>query len=108
MVIQTSIGDASKGKIISVYSDKDKDTAQTLEEAASQQQSSNPVTAQLLEQQQQIIKLLSSLVILQGEQMQNSSHEMDTQFLHQKQLTPIHKPISVLQNDDQFYTQQPQ
>ena len=71
-----SIGDSSKGKIISVYMDKGKDPPQTWEGTAAQQQSpklQKDVTIQLLEQQQQIITLLTGLV---GEQ------KLVTQRLH--------------------------
>ena len=71
MYVCTYVGDASKGKIISVYSEKDKHLPLTLEGSAIQQQSSNPqnnISTQLLEQQQQIINLLSSIVKIQGGQ----------------------------------------
>ena len=93
-----SIGDTSKGKIISVYLDKDKDPAQTWGGADTQQQSAklqNDVTVQLLEQQQ-IITLLTGLV------HQQKVLVVDT---HQKQLAPINKSTPVLHSE---CTQQPQ
>ena len=100
-------GDTSNGKIISLYSEKTKNPAQTLKPATSPSNPQNNVTTQLLQQQQQIVNLLSSLVHLQGGQQFGSSQQTIPHKVQQLNQTaiqfPHHKQFTPIQSHCQFY-----